>query len=80
MTDFGYRYFFFQLGESACFFRSDDPTIFPKEEYPTAIEDSTSGPDAPDVEMFTTPMAYIDHSTVVLPSLHTFAMHVVLLR
>ncbi|KAF9243451.1 hypothetical protein BU15DRAFT_86413 [Melanogaster broomeanus] len=39
------------LGESAAFFRTNDPKLFPPAEYNHDIEDSTSGPDAPDIEV-----------------------------
>ncbi|KAF7985727.1 hypothetical protein HWV62_2328 [Athelia sp. TMB] len=68
------------LGESACFIRSDDPSLYPPETFPEKIEDSTSGPDGPDIEIVTTPMAYKEHTYIVLPELHTFGMHIVLLR
>ncbi|KAG5339819.1 hypothetical protein C0989_003501 [Termitomyces sp. Mn162] len=46
------------FGESAAFVRSDDSILFPKEQYPEALLDSTSGPGAPDLELFSTPLAY----------------------
>ncbi|KAG6896317.1 hypothetical protein C0992_009108 [Termitomyces sp. T32_za158] len=46
------------FGESAAFVRSDDPILFPKEQYPETLSDSTSGPGAPDLELFSTPLAY----------------------
>ncbi|KZP31802.1 GMC oxidoreductase [Athelia psychrophila] len=68
------------LGESACFIRSDDPGLFPPAQYGAPLEDSTSGADGPDIEIVTTPFAYKEHTLIVLPELHTFAMHIVLLR
>ncbi|CAA7266838.1 unnamed protein product [Cyclocybe aegerita] len=67
------------FGESAAFVRTDDPTLFPESEYPEKIIDSTSGPDSPDLEIFTTPFAYKDHGKFMFP-MHTFAVHVCLLR
>ncbi|KAF8323358.1 alcohol oxidase [Clavulina sp. PMI_390] len=47
--------------ESAAFIRSDDPVLFPKEKYPSSIEDSTSGPGAPDLELITSPVCVSQH-------------------
>ncbi|KAF8150868.1 hypothetical protein B0H34DRAFT_665906 [Crassisporium funariophilum] len=69
------------FGESAAFCRSDDPTLFPKSEYPEVIQqDSTSASDSPDLEIFTTPLAYKDHGVYMFSGLHTFSVHVCLLR
>jgi hypothetical protein len=38
--------------------RSDDPVLFPESEYPDKLVDSTSATDSPDLELFTTPLAY----------------------
>lgn len=43
------------MGESAAFIRSDDPKLFPGAE---TIEDTSSGPTSPDLEIFSTPIAY----------------------
>ncbi|KDR78822.1 hypothetical protein GALMADRAFT_244405 [Galerina marginata CBS 339.88] len=67
------------FGESAAFCRSDDPLLFPESEYPRKLEDSTSAADSPDLEIFTTPFAYKDHGAYMFP-MHTFAIHVCLLR
>lgn len=48
----------FQFGETAAFVRTDDPKLFPKAKFPATIADSTSGPESPDIELFSTPMAY----------------------
>lgn len=50
-----------QFGESAAFVRSDDPVLYPESEYPEKLPDSTSGPGSPDLEFFTTPLAYKVH-------------------
>ncbi|KAF8323356.1 alcohol oxidase [Clavulina sp. PMI_390] len=42
--------------ESAAFIRSDDPHLFPKDKFPSSIEDSTSGPGAPDLELVSSPL------------------------
>lgn len=67
------------LGESAAFVRSDDPKLFPKDQFSNAARDSTSSPNSPDLEIFTTPMAYKEHGSIVFP-LPTYALHVYLLR
>lgn len=64
------------MGESAAFIRSDDPKLFPGAE---TIEDTSSGPTSPDLEIFSTPIAYKDHGRNVFP-MDTFALHSVLLR
>ncbi|RDB26168.1 L-sorbose 1-dehydrogenase [Hypsizygus marmoreus] len=67
------------FGESAAFIRSDDPALFPKSEYPETLPDSTSGPGSPDLELFTTPLAYKEHGKVFF-DVHTYALHVYLTR
>ncbi|KAF8907268.1 hypothetical protein CPB84DRAFT_1674982 [Gymnopilus junonius] len=74
------------FGESAAFCRSDDPALFPESEFPQKLHESTSGSDGPDLEIFSTPMAYKvsyytcrGHGTYMFP-MHTFALHVCLLR
>ncbi|KAJ7261717.1 hypothetical protein B0H12DRAFT_1231375 [Mycena haematopus] len=67
------------FGESAAFVRSDDPVLFPPGEFPQALEDSTSGPASPDLELFCTPMAYKDHGRILF-DMHTYGLHVYLLR
>ncbi|KAG2112162.1 hypothetical protein BD769DRAFT_1630207 [Suillus cothurnatus] len=39
------------IGESVAFFRSDDQVLFPPAEYNNDLEDASSGPDAPDLEI-----------------------------
>jgi choline dehydrogenase len=68
-----------QWGESAAFCRSDDPILFPPESYPERLADSTSGPNSPDLEIFTTPIAYKDHGLRFF-RYHTYALHACLLR
>ncbi|KAF9467982.1 hypothetical protein BDZ94DRAFT_1372827 [Collybia nuda] len=67
------------IGEAAAFIRTNDPTLFPPEKYPAKIQDSTSAPDSPDVEIFTTPFAYKEHGRFMFP-VHTFSLHSTLLR
>ncbi|KAG5635723.1 hypothetical protein H0H81_010301 [Sphagnurus paluster] len=67
------------FGESAAFVRSDDPVLFPKSEYPDTLPDSTSGPGAPDLEFFSTPLAYKEHGEIFF-DVHTYALHVYLVR
>ncbi|KAF8239698.1 alcohol oxidase [Tricholoma matsutake] len=67
------------FGESVAFVRSDDPALFPLSEFPVTLRDSTSASNSPDLEIFTTPIAYKNHGRYVFP-LHTFAMHSTLLR
>ncbi|EAU85330.2 hypothetical protein CC1G_07600 [Coprinopsis cinerea okayama7 len=73
------------FGESAAFVRSDDRALFPESAYPEKLHDTTSSAIGPDLEIFTTPMAYkvqiylLEHGDFTFP-MHTFAIHVVLLR
>ncbi|KAJ7649976.1 hypothetical protein FB45DRAFT_6397 [Roridomyces roridus] len=67
------------FGESAAFVRSDDPVLFSAGEFPDKLEDSTSGPGSPDLEIFCTPMAYKEHGAVLF-KMHTFALHCYLIR
>ena len=47
-----------QFAEGAAFVRADDPKSFPNSEEPPLVEDSTSGPECPDLEFLVTPMDY----------------------
>ncbi|KAH9902635.1 GMC oxidoreductase [Cubamyces lactineus] len=68
--------------EAIAFVRSTDPQLFPADEYPPekAPEDTTSGPGAPDIELFFAPVGYKDHGSGVLPPGDYFSLHGVLLR
>ncbi|KAG6841062.1 hypothetical protein C0991_002273 [Blastosporella zonata] len=46
------------VAEAAAFVRSDDPKLFPPDEYPERIVDTTSAEDSPDLELFSTVFAY----------------------
>ncbi|KAJ6532077.1 hypothetical protein B0H19DRAFT_466960 [Mycena capillaripes] len=67
------------FGESAAFVRSDDPVLFPSTDFPQKLEDSTSGPGSPDLEVFCTPMAYKEHGAIMF-DMHTYALHCYLVR
>ncbi|TFK33226.1 hypothetical protein BDQ12DRAFT_691444 [Crucibulum laeve] len=67
------------FGESAAFCRTDDPLVFPPQEFSEKFPDSTSAADSPDMEIFTTPIAYKEHGVYMFP-MHTFAIHACLLR
>ncbi|KAF8133092.1 hypothetical protein K438DRAFT_1923000 [Mycena galopus ATCC 62051] len=67
------------FGESAAFVRTDDPVLFPPADFPQKLEDSTSGPASPDLELFCTPMAYKEHGAIMF-NMHTFALHCYLVR
>ncbi|KAJ6573809.1 alcohol oxidase [Mycena vulgaris] len=66
--------------DAGAFFRSSDPKLFPPELFPGAIEDPTSGADAPDLELTVTPMGYLDHSRAKLPNKPSLGLHIILLR
>jgi len=67
------------FGETAAFIRSDNVDLYPLAQYPERFPDSTSGPGAPDLELFFTPIAVQGHGRfpVNVPSL---ALHCYLLR
>ncbi|KAJ7745693.1 hypothetical protein B0H16DRAFT_1557877 [Mycena metata] len=67
------------FGESAAFVRSDDPVLFPPVDFPQKLEDSTSGPASPDLELFCTPLAYKEHGKIMF-DMHTYALHCYLVR
>ncbi|KAI0359706.1 GMC oxidoreductase [Trametes cingulata] len=68
--------------EAIAFVRSTDPKLFPPEEFAAegTPEDTTSGPGAPDIELFFSPVAYKQHTGETLPVGNYFALHGVLLR
>ncbi|EED79286.1 GMC oxidoreductase-like protein [Postia placenta Mad-698-R] len=69
--------------ESLAFARSDDPTLFPHERFPpnNIPEDTTSGPDAPDIEIVFTPVALYEHGVLPFPIKgHHFSLLAILLR
>ncbi|KAJ7364387.1 hypothetical protein DFH08DRAFT_272685 [Mycena albidolilacea] len=67
------------FGESAAFVRTDDPILFPPSDFPQKLEDSTSGPASPDLELFCTPIAYKEHGKIMF-DMHTYALHCYLVR
>ena len=63
------------------FVRSTDPALFPRSRNPKdEIIDTTSGPGAPDLEVFFTPAAYLKQNAEKLRHDHYFGLHAVLLR
>ncbi|KAM5535009.1 hypothetical protein V8D89_011382 [Ganoderma adspersum] len=69
------------VAEAIAFVRSDDPALFPPSEYQEgSYEDTSSGPGAPDIEVFFTPTGYLKHGMVSMGPQHYFAVHGVLLR
>ncbi|KAF8198299.1 alcohol oxidase [Mycena galopus ATCC 62051] len=68
------------FAEAAAFFRSSDPSLFPSDIYPQIIEDMTSGTDAPDLELFVSPVGYLKHAQTRLPNRKSLGLHIVLLR
>jgi choline dehydrogenase len=69
-----------QFAEAAAFFRSSDIALFPANEYPQVIEDTTSGKVAPDLELFVSPIGYLKHAQTRLPNRTSLGLHLVLLR
>jgi len=68
------------VGEAAAFVRSTDSSLFSNGETPMVLEDSASGPGAPDLEILVTPMPYKEHGLGKLPSGHMWSLHTTLLR
>ncbi|THV07257.1 alcohol oxidase [Dendrothele bispora CBS 962.96] len=68
-------------GEAAAFVRSDDPVVFPPEEYSadTLSKESASASDSPDLELFIIPLGYREHGKAGWP-FHTLSLHCCLLR
>ncbi|KAG6331198.1 hypothetical protein ID866_7893 [Astraeus odoratus] len=67
------------LGEAAAFCRSDDPVLFPPE-YNDSIEDSTSGPGAPDIEVIVIPAVICPEDKSVEQSVSGYMLLAALLR
>ncbi|KAK0235980.1 hypothetical protein EDD85DRAFT_922071 [Armillaria nabsnona] len=65
------------LGEAAAFVRTDDASVFPDSSEP--LEDSTSSPSSPDIEIFTIAIGYKEHGMKPFTK-HTFSLHSVLLQ
>lgn len=68
-----------QWGECAAFFRSDDERLFAYDEYPEKLRDTTSGPQSPDLEICTLPVANKDQARSFY-GFPTFDIHPILLR
>jgi len=68
-----------QIAEAIAFVRADDPKLFPNPEGPPLAEDSTSGPECPDLELFVSPMAYTKPGAAD-PTEPAFGVHAVALR
>ncbi|KAH7884400.1 hypothetical protein F5I97DRAFT_1937849 [Phlebopus sp. FC_14] len=68
------------LGESAAFFRADDPRLFLPAEFNHDIEDTTSGPNAPDIEVIMVPVPVTRHTRALEKGLKAYTMLTVLLR
>ncbi|KAK0469690.1 uncharacterized protein EV420DRAFT_57385 [Desarmillaria tabescens] len=65
------------LGEAAAFVRTDDTSVFP--DASESLEDSTSSPSSPDIEIFTMAVGYQNHGMKTFTK-HTFSLHSVLLQ
>jgi choline dehydrogenase len=68
------------IGESVAFFRSDDQVLFPPAEYNNDLEDASSGPDAPDLEILMCAGAVHSHNIPLSPKLQAYQMIIILLR
>lgn len=67
------------IGEGFAFIRSGDPELFGAAESSPLSEDTTSGPNAPDIELFVSPVGYQEHGAGKIAK-NCFAVHGVLLR
>ncbi|KAG0706706.1 hypothetical protein DFH29DRAFT_995574 [Suillus ampliporus] len=68
------------FGEAVSFLRSDDQVVFPPAEFNHDIEDTNSGPDAPDLEIIMCPDAAHSHNMPLSPHLQAYQMIVILTR
>lgn len=66
--------------EACAFVRSTDPKLFPATETSPTPEDTTSGPGAPDTEIFFCPFAYKTYGNLPNPVGYGLSLHHVLLR
>ncbi|KAF8683343.1 Alcohol oxidase [Rhizoctonia solani] len=66
------------VAESACFFRSDDPKLFPGLQ--PLDEDSSSGPMTPDLELVFMPIAFKNHGLEVVPEGDLMSIGTIALR
>ena len=66
-----------QLAEGVAFVRADDPKLFP-DSAASLTEDTTSGPECPDLELFSTPLGYTPIPTTFTEPV--FGVHAVALR
>ena len=74
------KYFHGQAAEAAAFLRSDDPKLFPPDQYGgPAPEDATSGPECPDIELISMSVG-IGWNNVAIPSGALFNLKATLLR
>jgi choline dehydrogenase len=67
------------IGEGLAFIRSSDSELFGTAESSPLPEDTTSGPNAPDIELFVSPVGYQEHGAGEITK-NGFAVHGVLLR
>ena len=68
--------------ESVAFVRSTDKNLFPEDSHPEKVEDATSGGEAPDLELFSSPCAWYEHNPLHkrLPMVDIGTVAAVLLR
>ncbi|KAF8516688.1 alcohol oxidase [Hysterangium stoloniferum] len=66
------------VAEGAAFVRSDDKKLFPPDKY--KVKDETSGPNAPDLELFFVPVGYTEHGCGPVPPGDLGTLGAVLLR
>ncbi|KAG9315037.1 hypothetical protein JVU11DRAFT_4149 [Chiua virens] len=67
-------------GEAVAFFRTDDQTLFPPSDYNNDIEDTTSAPNAPDIEVIILPVPIENHSFTLEAGLHGYTLATTVLR
>lgn len=70
-----------QVVEAVAFVRSFDEQLFPASEYADGeVEDLTSGTNAPDIELLSSPFAWADHGFGTMPAGDLCSIGVALLR
>lgn len=53
-------------GQGVAFVRTNDPKLFPQQEFGEELVDSTSSKDGPDVELFSSPICWLEHGRAYL--------------
>ncbi|KIJ27378.1 GMC oxidoreductase [Sphaerobolus stellatus SS14] len=68
------------LGEAVGFIQASDATLFPPVLFSKRLEDSASGPNGPDLEIYCTPVGYKSHGFEEIPKGDVVTISALLLR